>query len=108
MLAHPRGISPDEAIQFHIDEGPKIFHRHFLEPPPLFEPKFDNDDLIGALRKHLGDATLDQALCPIHIPVWDLSRDEPWFYTEKDYSPIWLACRATSAVPANRKPLRTK
>ncbi len=100
LMAHPAGISPEEGIEFYIDEGSKIFQRHILEPPPLFEPKFANNYLAEALQKHLGTATLNQALCPVFIPVWDLSAQAPWWYTERDFSPIWIACRATAAVPA--------
>lgn len=101
LLVHPRGISPDDGIDFYIEEGSKIFRRHVLEPPPLFEPKFANNYLAEALQKHLGDATLNQSRCPVFIPVWDIEKQDAWWYTEKDYSPIWLACRATAAVPAH-------
>lgn len=98
-LVHPKGISPEDMINFYIEENPKIFHRSALEPPPLFEPKYENNYLAETLRAHYGETLLTEALCPVFIPAWDLALQEPRYFTEKDYTPIWMACRATAAVP---------
>ncbi len=101
-LAHPKRFTPDDLIQFFVDNGPKIFHRSWLTNiDSLFDPTFDNNVLAEVLQAHYGETTLHEALCPLFVPCWDLAQEQAVDYTEADYSPMWFACRATAAVPGS-------
>lgn len=101
-LAHPKRFTPDDLIQFFVDNGPRIFHRSWLTHiDSLFDPTFDSNALAEILRAHYGETTLHEALCPLFVPTWDLAAEQPVDYTEADYTAMWFACRATAAVPGS-------
>src|SRR3954451_12307281 len=73
-LTKPQPQTAEELVGLYVDEGPRIFHRDLLKRvrsvEGFLDERYDDDGLNGALREHLGDARLQQALTPMVVTAY--------------------------------------
>jgi patatin-like phospholipase/acyl hydrolase len=106
--------SAEELTQLYVDEGPRIFHHsllHTIESAGgIFDEKYDNAGLRGALDQYLGDARLSQTLIPIFVTAYDIEHRRAFFFRtggEWDHRLADVAL-ATSAAPTYFEPARVE
>ncbi len=96
-------------------EGPKIFHRSLLKEiisiGGFIDERYDDDGLVDALTRYLGDARLKDTLVPILVTAYELHLREAFFFRTGrarndpgyDFSLVDVA-RSTSAAPTYFEP----
>lgn len=111
-LTRPQPQTAEELVGLYVDEGPRIFHRDLLKRITSIggwtDERYDDDGLNGALRDHLGDARLKDALTPIMVTAYDLESRKAYFFRSargQDFA-MWEVARATSAAPTYFEPMR--
>jgi uncharacterized protein len=112
-LTRPQPMTAADVVALYIEEGPRIFHRDLLKRITSvggwIDERYDDDGLNAALREHLGDARLRDALTPILVTAYDLERRAAVFFrsarSDRDVA-MWEVARATSAAPTYFEPWR--
>lgn len=101
-----------EVLDLYRREGPGIFSRslgrRIASVDGYLDERYDNAGLRAALRRYLGDATVDQALTPVLVTAYDLEARRPrLFKSWRDDAgvPMALAAEATSAAPTYFEPV---
>jgi patatin-like phospholipase/acyl hydrolase len=109
----PRPAS--DLVALYRVEGPKIFQRslgHKITSAwGLLEEKYDDAELMRALRHYIGDATISQARTRVLMAAYELETRKPYFVKswrtegepERDIA-LWEAAHATSAAPTYFEP----
>lgn len=95
-------------VELYRREGAKIFRRPWWRA--LLEwliAKYSARGLDGVLAERLGDATMSDAVTEVLLTSWDLTSDDPrYFSSVTDRAvPMRVAARATSAAPTYFPPL---
>ena len=111
-LAKPQPQTAEQLVGLYVDEGPRIFHRDLLKRVTSVEgwidERYDDAGLNEALREHLGDARLKDALVPIMVTAYDLESRKAYFFRSTrgpDFA-MWEVALATSAAPTYFEPAR--
>ena len=114
----PEGGAPHSArdlVALYRDEGPGIFSRslgrRITSGLGLLEEKYDDDALVAALRRYLGEARISGALTRVLLTAYELETRAPYFVKswrtveepERDIR-LWEAARATAAAPTYFEP----
>jgi uncharacterized protein len=124
-LAHPdKQYTAEDLIELYEEDGPKIFHRSLLRRlesvDGYIDELYDDKALRESLRKHLGDARLKAASCPIFITAYELNLRKAFFFRSARASgeeqaseppdaydfPMAEVAHATSAAPTYFEPVR--
>jgi predicted acylesterase/phospholipase RssA len=111
-LAKPDPLPAEQIAGIYEQEGPHIFDRSLLKTITSvdgnIDERYDDDGLMSALRKYLGDATLGDATVPILITGYDIeARQAIVLRPETDGAVTMVdAARATSAAPTYFEPIR--
>jgi predicted acylesterase/phospholipase RssA len=75
-LARPRPMAASRIAEVYTVDGPKIFERRLVKEissaAGFIDERYDSGPLVDSLRRHLGDATLDEATVPLLITAYDL------------------------------------
>ena len=108
------GYSPQELVEFYIQEGPSIFKRnrglrHF------FWSKFNQKDLEESLRKKFGERELSSSGNRLVIPSYNYDSESIYLFKtphhkgyRRDHEiPMWKVALATSAAPTYFKVCKT-
>lgn len=107
-------FTPDELLQFYIDNGPAIFAKTWYTPiKKWFRPKYNPLPLERVLKTYFQDAELAAALTPLLISSYDLHSQLPFFFKShmifRDPTYNWKlaeVARATSAAPTFFPPIK--
>ncbi|HEV3001968.1 MAG TPA: patatin-like phospholipase family protein [Solirubrobacteraceae bacterium] len=104
---HPRW-SAQTLVDLYTNRGGDIFHRPWWRA--LLEwmiAKYSPRGLDRILADKLGDATLRDAVTEVLLTSWDLSNDDPRYFSSVSDPdvPMRIAARATSAAPTYFPPL---
>ena len=111
--------SAGDLVGLYEDAGPTIFAPSVWMRIPvlrtvveLVAPKYRARNIEAVLLRYFGDARLSQAITPILVTSYELSRRDPWFFRserakrEADHDfPMREVARATSAAPTYFPPL---
>lgn len=104
-----------QVAEIYVEEGPRIFHASLLKTilslHGIVDERYDDDGLMGALRRNLGDARLSEALTRVFIPAYDIEQRTPFYFRSwaaradpgGDYTMV-EAARATAAAPTYFEP----
>ncbi|GAB1468829.1 CBASS cGAMP-activated phospholipase [Candidatus Cloacimonadota bacterium] len=100
------GFSPQELVEFYLQEGPKIFRR-YRGLRHIFLSKFRQRDLELAIKKRLGDIELGSSSNRLVIPSYDYDSENIYLFKtphhvdyRRDHEvPMWKVALATSAAP---------
>lgn len=101
------GMSAADALKFYQKHGPAIFSRGRRRLSQLFQPKYDNQRLIAALKEVFGDRTLNDLDVPVCVPSYELVHGVPRVF-KSDHNPelhwggrlpVWKVAAASSAAP---------
>lgn len=103
-----------ELVGLYRSEGPKIFSRSLgrrvRSVEGLLDEKYDDEELVRALSRYLGDAALGDARKPVLLTAYDLHGRETFFFKswrpEFSAVPMAVAAQATSVAPTYFEPLR--
>jgi patatin-like phospholipase/acyl hydrolase len=104
----------EELVDLYRSEGPKIFSRSLgrrvRSVEGLLDEKYDDEALVQALSRYLGDTPLGQARKPVLLTAYDLHGRETFFFKswrpEFSAVPMAVAAQATSVAPTYFEPLR--
>lgn len=115
-LTHPDDPLPAERlVDLYVDEGPRIFHRSLIKrlfsAGGLVDERYEDDGLLAALRRYLGDARLRDARRPLLVTAYDIDGRFAFFFRserarvdpEYDFALVDVA-RATAAAPTYFEP----
>ena len=114
----PAGTGPRwraaELVDLYRSEGPKIFSRSIgrrvRSVEGLLDEKYDDEELVQALSRYLGDTPLGDARNPVLLTAYDLHGRETFFFKswrpEFSAVPMAVAAQATSVAPTYFEPLR--
>jgi uncharacterized protein len=109
-LAKPDPLPAEQVAGIYEQEGPHIFDRSLLKTITSvggnIDERYDDDGLMNALRKYLGDTKLGDATVPILITGYDIeARQAIVLRPESDPAVTMVdAARATSAAPTYFEP----
>jgi patatin-like phospholipase/acyl hydrolase len=105
-----------ELIGLYEREGPRIFSRSLLKrissAEGVIDERYEDDGLVRALERYLGEVRLSEALTPILVTAYDLSERAPFFFRSQraastpashDFAMTDVA-RATAAAPSYFEP----
>ena len=117
-------MSPAELLALYKPKGASIFSRDifrrireaFRDPRSIWQEKYDATVLEHELQKHLGNATVDQALTLVVLTAYDIENRCAVFMTNcpgsdgqaSDRYAFWQAARASSAAPTYFEPARVR
>ena len=104
----------EELVDLYRSEGPKIFSRSLgrrvRSVEGLLDEKYDDEALVQALSRYLGDTPLGEARTPVLLTAYDLYGRETFFFKswrpEFSAVPMAVAAQATSVAPTYFEPLR--
>lgn len=111
-LAKPDPLPAEEVAGIYVQEGPKIFHRSLLKTITSangnLDELYDDEGLMNALRRYLGDATLGDATVPLLITAYDIEARQAIVLRPASDGAVKMvdAARATSAAPTYFEPVR--
>jgi hypothetical protein len=111
-LAKPDPLPAAEIAGIYEQEGPLIFHRSLLKTITSangnLDELYDDDGLMNALRRYLGDATLGDATVPLLITAYDIEARQAIVLRPASDGAVKMvdAARATSAAPTYFEPVR--
>ena len=109
----PRWRASD-LVGLYRSKGPKIFSRSLgrrvRSVEGLLDEKYDDEELVRALSRYLGDTPLGEARRPVLLTAYDLHGRETFFFkswrAEFSAVPMAVAAQATSVAPTYFEPLR--
>jgi patatin-like phospholipase/acyl hydrolase len=116
-LAKPDALSAEELAALYVEHGPRIFHRNLLKRISSVEgfvdERYDDNGLMEALRRYLGDARLRESTCDVFITAYDIKDRFAFFFRSSrarrdptyDFSLV-EAARATAAAPTYFEPFQ--
>ncbi len=116
-LVRPSPASAGELAEAYVSEGPRIFGRSLLKRVfsvgGLVDERYDDDGLVGALERHLGDTRLSAATTGLLVTAYDIERRVALFFRSsrartdpsQDFSLVEVA-RASAAAPTYFEPGR--
>jgi patatin-like phospholipase/acyl hydrolase len=105
-----------QLVELYRTEGPKIFRRSLWQriesAEGLLDQKHDDDALVDALHRYIGDARLSQARTRLLVTAYELETRMPFFFKSwrarepgRDFRLTDVA-RATAAAPTYFEPLK--
>lgn len=108
-LARPDPMPAAEIAAVYETDGPKIFDRSLLKritsADGYLDERYDSAGLVDALRRHLGDARLGDAVTSVLVTAYDLEERQALLLRDPDISMV-DAAHATSAAPTYFEPVR--
>jgi patatin-like phospholipase/acyl hydrolase len=111
-LAKPDPVPAAEIAGIYEQEGPRIFDRSLLKTITSvdgnLDERYDDDGLMTALRRYLGDARLGDATLPILVTAYDIEARQAVVLRPAADGAVTMvdAARATSAAPTYFEPVR--
>jgi len=109
-LARPDPMPAARIASVYEEDGPKIFDRSALKTVTsaagLLDELYDDRNLVASLRRHLGDARLDQATVRTLVTAYDLQARQAILLTSSDDLSLVDAAHASSAAPTYFEPVR--
>ena len=73
----------EELVEFYQTQGEQIFHRSFLRGLPFanwITAKYSPEHMQRILTNHFQETRLQEALCEVIIPSYELGIARPWFF----------------------------
>jgi uncharacterized protein len=111
-LAKPEPLPAEEIAGIYEQEGPRIFHRSLLKritsADGNLDERYDDEGLMTALRRYLGDTRLTDATVPILITAYDIEARHAVILRPASDGAVAMvdAARATAAAPTYFEPVR--
>jgi patatin-like phospholipase/acyl hydrolase len=111
-LAKPDPLPAAEIAGIYEQEGPLIFHRSLLKTITSadgnLDERYDDDGLMSALRRYLGDTRLGDATVPLLITAYDIEARRAVVLRSADDPTVTMvdAARASAAAPTYFEPVR--
>lgn len=107
-LARPSPMAASRIAEVYTVDGPKIFERRLVKEissaAGYIDERYDSGPLVDSLRRHLGDARLDDATVPLLITAYDLQARKALLL--RDGVSMVDAAHATSAAPTYFEPVK--
>jgi predicted acylesterase/phospholipase RssA len=107
-LARPNPMAASRIAEVYTVDGPKIFERRLVKEissaAGYIDERYDSGPLVDSLRRHLGDARLDDATVPLLITAYDLQARKALLLREG--VSMVDAAHATSAAPTYFEPVK--
>jgi patatin-like phospholipase/acyl hydrolase len=111
-LTRPDPLPASEVAGLYEQEGPRIFDRSLLKTitsvDGYLDEKYQDDGLVAALRRYLGDTPLAAATVPVLITAYDLQGRRAVLLRSSDAGALSMAAaaHASSAAPTYFEPVR--
>jgi uncharacterized protein len=115
-LAKPDPLPAAELARLYVEEGPQIFRRSLLKRifsvDGFIDERYEDDGLMEALAKYLGDARLRDCSPEVFVTAYDIKDRFAFFFRSSrartddtyDFSLV-DAARATAAAPTYFEPV---
>jgi patatin-like phospholipase/acyl hydrolase len=115
-LAKPDPLPAAELARLYVEEGPQIFRRSLLKRifsvDGFIDERYEDDGLMEALGKYLGDARLRDCSPDVFVTAYDINDRFAFFFRSSrartddtyDFSLV-DAARATAAAPTYFEPV---
>ena len=115
-LAKPDPLPAAELARLYVEEGPRIFRRSLLKRifsvDGFVDERYEDDGLMEALGKYLGDARLRDCSPDVFVTAYDIQDRFAFFFRSSrargddtyDFSLVETA-RATAAAPTYFEPV---
>jgi predicted acylesterase/phospholipase RssA len=107
-LARPNPMAAARIAEVYTVDGPKIFERRLVKEissgAGFLDERYDSGALVDSLRRHLGDARLDDATVPVLITAYDLQSRAALILREG--LSMVDAAHATAAAPTYFEPVK--
>jgi predicted acylesterase/phospholipase RssA len=107
-LARPNPMAASRIAEVYTVDGPKIFERRLVKEissaAGFIDERYDSGPLVDSLRRHLGDARLDDATVPVLITAYDLQSRAALILREG--LSMVDAAHATAAAPTYFEPVK--
>jgi patatin-like phospholipase/acyl hydrolase len=109
-LTRPHPMPADRLAALYEQDGPKIFDASLLKRVTslggVIDERYDDRELVSALRRHLGDSRLGEAITGILVTVYDLEARRALVLRRDDDVSMVDAAHASSAAPTYFEPVR--
>jgi predicted acylesterase/phospholipase RssA len=107
-LARPNPMPASRIAEVYTVDGPKIFERRLTKEissaAGFIDERYASGPLVDSLRRHLGEARLDDATVPVLITAYDLQARKALVL--RDGISMVDAAHATAAAPTYFEPVK--